>query len=137
MKINSDDRKILELLRTSDYWSPRITKLAHALGIPTSTAQSKLKRLERGGVFHGFGAQLSDDTLGFPCFLVGYARDLAKTAPKLLHIEGTDEVHAIAGENNLLVRFRATDREDYLVKVQQMSALIDVELASLSAKTFR
>ena len=137
MKLNAEDRRILELLRKPDYWVPRITKISHALGIPTSTAQSRLKRLERGGVFHGFGAQMADDTSGFACFAVGKAGDPGQIAPKLLSIEGVDEVHAIAGESNVLVKFMAQDREDYLLKAQQIGSLIEVRLSSLSAKVFR
>lgn len=137
MKLTAEDRRTLELLRKPDYWVPRITKIAHALGIPTSTAQSRLKRLERGGVFHGFGAVLADDTSGFACFVVGKASDPAKSAPKLLLIEGVEAVHAIAGESNVLVQFKAQDRENYLMRVQQISSLIDVRFASLSAKVFR
>ena len=137
MQLNAQDRKMLETLRKPDYWSPRITKIAHALGIPTSTAQSRLKRLERGGFFHGFGALAADDTSGFACFVVGKAADPGQAAPKLLSIGGVDGIYAISGESNLLVKFYATDRQDYFTKVQQMRAVMDVRLASLSAKAYR
>ena len=136
MEVSVDERKMLEALRSPDNWAPRITRIANALGIPTSTAQSRLKRLEQGGVFSGFGVASSD--YGFACFAVGRARDPAEAAPKLLSaIQGIEEVHAIAGESNLLVRFRAQDREGYLSKVQQMGGVFDVRFASLSAKVFR
>ena len=137
MKIGAQDRKLLEILRKPDYWTPRITKIAHALGIPTSTAQSRLKRLERGGFFHGFGALTATDTSGFACFVVGKAADPGQTAPKLLSIGGVAEVHAISGESNLIVRFYSSDRQDYFTKVQQMRSLMDVWSASLSAKVWR
>ena len=137
MQLSADDRKMLEIIRKPDYWSPRITRIAHSLGIPTSTAQSRLKKLERGGVFHGFGVIPADDTSGFACFMVGNADDPAGIAPKLLSISEVDEVNVVAGENNLLVRFRAEDRQDYFLKVQQMRNLCNVGFASLSAKSFR
>ena len=139
MKLTAEDRRMLEILRKPDYWVPRISKIAHALGIPTSTAQSRLKRLERGGVFHGFGAQLTNGTSGFACFVVGKANgNPGQIAPKLLSIvEGVEEIHIIAGESDMLVKFRAQDRGDYLLKTQQIGALIDIRLSSLSAKVFR
>ncbi|MCK4327720.1 MAG: hypothetical protein KAW41_04555 [Candidatus Diapherotrites archaeon] len=138
MEITADDRRMLEILRNPDYWSPRITQIAHALGIPVSTAQSRLKRLERGGAFSGFGAALDEHLAGFACFAVGKASDPTEAAPKLLKmVGGVEAVHALAGESNVLVQFRAQDRQDYLLKAQQIGAVIDVRLASLSAKTFR
>ena len=138
MKLSAEDRKMLELLRSPDYWSPRITRISHALGIPTSTAQSRLKRLERVGALSGFSAVLDEHLAGFACFAVGKATDPSKAALELHKIvEGVEEVHAIAGEDNVLVRFRAKDRQDYLLKTQQIGAVIHVRLATLSAKTFR
>ncbi len=137
MRISAEDRKMLELIRKPAYWSPRITKIAHALGIPTSTAQSRLKKLERGGFFHGFGAIAGSGAYGFTCFVVGKAADPSQMAPKLLSISGVDEVHAIAGEGNLLVKFYSQDRQDYFTKVQQMRALMGIQLATLSAKAWR
>ena len=138
MRLTAEDRRILEVLRSPDYWSPRITKIAHALGIPVSTAQSRLKRLEHSGAFSGFGAALDEHLAGFACFAVGKCGDPASAAQELLNkIEGVEEVSAVAGESNVLVRFRAKDREDYFLKTQQIGAVIDVRLATLSAKTFR
>jgi DNA-binding Lrp family transcriptional regulator len=135
MELSAEERKMLEVLRNPGNWAPRITRIANALGIPTSTAQSRLKRLERGGVFSGFGAASSD--YGFACFAVGRARDPTEAAPKLLSVEGVEEVHAIAGESNVLVRFRAQDREGYLATLQQISGVFHVRFASLSAKSWR
>ncbi len=95
-----------------------ITTLANRLGVPRSTAQERLKRLQERGVIQGFRPVLDHVALGRPVsahILARFTpdpgvaqRDVAK---RLAQVPGVEEVHVASGEWDLIIRVRAASAE--------------------------
>lgn len=95
-----------------------ITTLAHRLGIPRSTAQERLKRLQESGVIRGFVPVLDHAELGKPVlahilgtFMPGTGVSQRDVARKLMKIPDVEEVHLISGEWDILMRVRGASLE--------------------------
>ena len=75
-KIKIIDKKILRLIQDEDLCVPRITKIAHKLQVPTSTVQTRIKKLQDLGVIKGFTVVVDPEKLekGFVAFVLGQTK---------------------------------------------------------------
>ena len=104
-KIKPIDKKILKLIQDKDLCVPRITKIAHQLGLPTSTVQARIKKLQDMDVIKGFTVLVDPEKLnkGYVAFVFGQAKlgkdiDLESPAKKLARIPQVQEVFYITGD---------------------------------------
>lgn len=132
-KIKPIDKKILALAQDQDLCVPRITKIAHQLQLPTSTVQSRIKKLKKMGVIKGFTVLVDPEKLGkgYVAFVLGQAKlgkdiDLDKSGRQLIKIPQVQEVFFITGDYDYLVKLRVRDKEEYYTIIQKVAQCFDV-----------
>jgi DNA-binding Lrp family transcriptional regulator len=110
--------------------------VAKRLGIPKSTLHYRIKRLEKDGVIEGYHAKLNSLELGYDYVAIILVR--AKYGPryhervgkKIAAIRGVWAVYYVLGEYDFIVLVRATNRDDYMHKLELLSNMPDVERTS-------
>jgi len=132
-KMKPIDKKILKLIQEENLCVPRVTKIAHKLGLPTSTVHERLNKMKKFGVIKGYTAILDPEKLdkGFVAFVFGQMKlgeksDLEAAAGKLAKIPEVQEVYFIAGEWDYIVKLRVKDKNEYYKKVQEVVKCFEV-----------
>lgn len=118
------DRNILRLLQSKRMCAPRYSKIAQALKLPLSTVHSRIKKLEENKIISGYNALVDAEKIGRP--LIVYALIKLKypenpedikfdemVAEKIAIHPQIQEVHAMTGDWELLVKIRAKDSAEY------------------------
>ena len=106
----------LDLLRALSH-DPRATvvALAEKLGLSRNSFQSRMCRLEKGGVFLSFERTLSAAALGFPieAFLQVTVRqaELPTIRAALAEVPEVLQAHGLSGQVDLLVRVACRDTQ--------------------------
>ena len=138
------DKKLLNLIQEKNACTPRITMLAHKLGLPTSTVQTKLKKFEKQGVIKGYSAELDPDKLDRKLVAFKFAgkkfkkvSDLDEFGKKLAKIPEVQEVHFLVGEWDYIVKMRVKDEEEYTKIAPKIAILMDGCKGIISPKTFK
>ena len=122
--LDEGDKQVLNLIQKGDFCKPNITKLARALGLPTTTVHSKLKRLEKESFIKGYQGLLDNKKAGIGqvLFIVmkvkyeaAYAgkKELESFGEKLAKIPEVQEVHSCSGDWDYLLKIKAKDADDY------------------------
>ncbi|MFC2174694.1 Lrp/AsnC family transcriptional regulator [archaeon] len=127
--LKAEDKKLLNLLQKDDACVPRVTMLAHKLGLPTSTVKTKIDKLVREGYVTGLSATVDPEKTGrgFVAFTLGRVPlrkdlDLVEDIPKLLAaIPEVLEVFFISGEWDYLIKFRVKDRDEYTHVIKKVA----------------
>lgn len=125
------DREVLKILQR-DSRTP-LQQIAKKLGIPKSTVHYRIGRLERDRVIDGYYAKLNAATLGYDYLALVLVK--AKYGPRYHHkvglmlsrIPGVWAVYYVLGDFDFVVLIRATNREDYMSKLERMSSMSDIE----------
>lgn len=122
-KLDNVDRRLLALLQDDDRQS--LAELAKAIGIPASTINDRIKRLQRHGIVTGFHARVSPEALGLNLLafmLVAWSNP--RVEPMFLKkIEASPavlECHHITGAWNYLLKVRVgttRDLEKFLAEI--------------------
>lgn len=93
-----------------------VLDLSRKLGISRPTASERLNRLISQGVIEGFHAHLNYARLGYPLTafvglqtVQGY--NAVEVVSELKRISEVEEVHTVAGRNDMLVKVRARSTE--------------------------
>ena len=127
-KIKPIDKKILQLIQDKDLCVPQVTKIAHRVGLPTSTVHSKLKRMQEEGIIKGYSIILDPEKLdrGFVAFLLGQIpmtkeKDFDMPGKEVKKIPQVEEVYFITGEWDYLVKLRVKNKEEYYEVMQKIS----------------
>jgi len=111
--MNSIDEKLLTLLSENARCST--SELSRTLAISRSTVQSKIKKLERGGIIKGYTVQYGDDyqnRLVAAHVLITVQQKLTvRTNRELRAILQVKSVHAISGDYDLIAMIRADSTE--------------------------
>ncbi|MFH1751884.1 MAG: Lrp/AsnC family transcriptional regulator [archaeon] len=125
MVLDELDTNIVRLLQAENYCVPKVNLIARALKVPTSTIFSRLKKLEKDGFLTGYSADVNSTKLGkeltvFALVKLEYpklpenidiheiiAQKISNSSPKI------QEVHALTGEWELLVKIKVNDHKDY------------------------
>ena len=128
-RLDATDARLLLALSAD----PRATvlSLAQTLGLARNTVQSRLARLESGGVLDPFERRVRPEALGYR--LGAYVtvqvvqRSLAEVSDGLAHIPEVIEVIGLSGVADLLVRVVARDADDLWRIAEQMLAIPGVQ----------
>jgi len=132
-EVKTIDRKILRLIQDEGLCVPRITKIAHKLNLPSSTVQSRIKKMESLGVIKECTVLLDPEKLnkGFTAFILGQAKlgkdmDLDKAGNLLAKIPHVQEVFFIVGDYDYMVKIRVKDREEYYEVIKKIGKCFEV-----------
>lgn len=127
MKLELDelDKNIVRLLQNKKMCGPKISKIANALKLPSSTIHSRIKHLEKEKVITGYNALVDSKKLGKPLTVFALlklkypeepeeikfdemvAEKIAVSSPQI------QEVHALTGDWELIVKLKVSDTDDY------------------------
>lgn len=114
-KLDHIDRQLLARLQDDDRQS--LAVLAKAVGIPASTVNDRIKRLQRNGIIVGFRAELSPEALGLNLLafmLVGWSSPKVEAAflRKVKASPAVLECHHVTGAWNYLLKVRVRTTRD-------------------------
>ena len=111
----TDGRLLTELQRDG---RATATELASRLGLPRSTVQERMRRLQANGVVLGYRAVVDAAKLGRPTFAyilatfqAGSGAQHRKVVQDLLRIDGIERVDMISGEWDVILRVRGASLE--------------------------
>lgn len=129
--IDDIDKGLLELLQKNCRIS--IGRIANRLGLPKSTVQYRIKRLEATGVIGGYHAQINPERIGKDYTTITFVRikggrkNVEKVGTLLAQILGVIGVYFVAGENDFVVICISDNRENYLEKLDIMNSTKGIE----------
>jgi len=134
VQLDKTDRALLRMLQ-EDSRIP-LQKVAAKLRIPKSTIHYRIRRLERENLIQGYYAKLDTSKLGYDYLAVVLVR--AKYGPryhkhigsKLSRVPGVWAVYYVLGDYDFVILIRASDRDDYMKKLEKMSNMSDIERTS-------
>jgi DNA-binding Lrp family transcriptional regulator len=132
--VDTMDKQLLRIIQ-QDSRVP-LQKIARKLGVPKSTVHYRIGRLERENIIEGYYAKLNASRLGYDYLAVVLVR--AKYGPhyhkkvglKLSKVHGVWAVYYVLGDYDFVVLIRATNRNDYMQKLEQLSNMNDIERTS-------
>src|SRR3954464_13853046 len=128
-RLDATDARLL--LALSEDPRATVLSLAQTLGLARNTVQTRLARLESGGVLDPFERRVRPEALGYP--LGAYVtvqvvqRSLADVSDALAAIPEVLEVTALSGVADLLVQVAARDADDLWRITEQVLALPGVQ----------
>jgi len=144
IKLNEEDKKLLNLIQEEDACVPRVTKLAHKLGLPTSTVNTKIEKFKKLGVIKGFSAILDPVKVdrGLVAFKLGQKKfyketDLDEIAIKLTKIPEVQEVYFLVGEWDYIVKMRLKDEKEYTQIAPKIAVCLDACKGIIAPKCFK
>ena len=115
------DKYILEQLKKDCRIS--IGQIAQKMGLPKSTLQYRIKKLETMGIIKGYRAQIDYAKLGKEYTTITLVRSKygrkyhEKVGSILAQIPGTSGVYFVLGETDFVVICRSDNREDFRSKL--------------------
>ena len=144
MNLKDIDKKLLNLIQEQDMCVPRVTKIAHKLGLPTSTVQSKLKAFQKEGIIKGYSAFLDGAKVGKGFVAYKFAgkkfqkeTDLEEFGKKLAKIPEIQEVRFIVGDWDYVCKMRLRDEAHYTEISPKIAVLMDGCKGVISPKCFK
>lgn len=125
------DLGILEILQKSCKTS--IRQIANKLGIPSSTIQYRIKKLETEKIIEGYYAKIDEAKIGKSYVTITFVR--AKYGPdyhkkigqKLSQIPGVKAVYFVLGEIDFVVIAKSYDGNDFMEKLEKMISTAGIE----------
>lgn len=127
-KIKPVDKRILQLIEDKGLCVPQVTKIAHLVGLPTSTVHSKLKKMSEAGIIKGYSIDLDPKSLDkdFVAFLLGQIPMNKKDefdipGEEISKIPQVQEVYFVTGEWDYIVKIRVRNKEEYYEVMQKVS----------------
>jgi len=124
-KIDELDENIIRFVQNPNMCTPKVSAIAKALKLPTSTIHSRLKKLESSGVITGYHASVDAEKIGKPLTVFALVKLKYPENPGEIEFDELvaekiasssnqiEEVHAMTGDWELLVKIRAKDSKDY------------------------
>ncbi|PTX49013.1 transcriptional regulator, AsnC family [Gemmobacter caeni] len=136
MELDSYDKAILRVLAAEGRITA--TELARRIGLSKSPTQTRLKRLEEGGVIAGYRAMLDPIAMGLAhvAFVEVRLSDTREMALQAFNkavrlIPEVEQCHMIASRFDYLLKVRTADIQDYRrVLAERISALPHVAATS-------
>lgn len=127
--MEATDRRIVDLLRKDGRLS--YTDLGKILGLSTSAAHQRVRRLEERGVITGYTVRIDADQVGLPitAFISvtpvdpGAIDDIPERLRELPEIEAC---HSVAGDENYILKIRCgtpSDLEDLIGRIRAAAAV--------------
>ncbi len=113
--IDSKDREILAILQQSAVTSK--AEIARRVGLTPTAVFERIRKQEERGTIRGYAVSLDPEVFGlgllaFVRVVIGDHDALPEIAARLRAIRGVEEVHRIAGEDDLIVKLRVADTTD-------------------------
>lgn len=107
--ISDKDRELIAVL--AENARENTAAIARRLGLSRSTVQSKIDRLEEGGIIKGYGIRLSDDyekglVRAHILVTIG-AKTLPRITAELANLPEVQSVHSVSGNFDLIVMVAA------------------------------
>jgi len=144
IKLKEEDKKLLNLIQEEDACIPRVTKIAHELGLPTSTVNTKIEKFKKLGVIKGFSAILDPEKVGRGLVAFNLSRaalhpkfKIETIGEKLAAISEVEEVFFIIGEWDYITKLRVADKEEYTKVIPQLARLITHGKGIMATKCFK
>ncbi len=133
VKIKENDERLLALLQEPAACVPRVTRIAHRLGLPTSTVHAKLRRYEEDGLVQGYHAIINPRTTGwdFVAFILGQVsfedeKHVDDIGDQLKRIPQVQEVYFVTGEWDYLVKLRVRNKEEYYETMKRVAKIFGI-----------
>ena len=123
------DRRIVDLLRQDGRLS--FTDLGKQLGLSTSAAHQRVRRLEERGVITGYTARIDAAKVGLPitaCISVTPVDPAAADdiPDRLRGLSAIEECHSVAGDENYILKVRVagpSSLEDLIARIRAAAAV--------------
>lgn len=114
-KLDKTDHKLISLLQEDS--SLTVAELSKSVGVPASTLNDRIKRLQKQGIIGGFHARLDPDALGLNllAFMLVAWNDPKVEAVFLKRVKASAavlECHHVTGSWNYLLKVRVSTPRD-------------------------
>jgi DNA-binding Lrp family transcriptional regulator len=132
--IDDTDKRILEQLQKN--CRVPIERVSKKLGLPKSTVQYRIKKLEKNGVIKGYHAQIDNTKLGKDFITITlvrtkYGKKYHEKVGKILSkIPGTSGVYFVLGDNDFVFVCTSNNREDFRAKLNVFYDTEEIERTS-------
>lgn len=125
MDIDELDKKIIQALQKNDLCGPKVTEIAEDLDVPNSTVHSRIKNMEGEELINGYSADIDAEKAGKPLTVFALVKlEYPKSSKEVTFDEDTasrisrssdqiQEIHAMTGEWELLIKIKVRDADDY------------------------
>ena len=123
------DRKIVSLLSRNGRMS--FTELARQAGLSVSAVHQRVRRLETDGVITGYVALCDPEVIGLPLTAFVSIKPFDPSSPddvpeKLRHLEAIEACHAVAGDENYILKVRVSSPaalENLLQRIRSLASV--------------
>ena len=134
--LDKDDLAIIKELQMDGRAS--YSKLSKKIGMPSSTIHDKVKRLIFNGVIKGYTIIIDKEKVGLNnVAIIGVetgAKQFRDVAKSLCEIREIEEVYGTTAEFDLMVKVRASSREelsDALNRIRSLDGVDDIYVSSI------
>jgi Lrp/AsnC family leucine-responsive transcriptional regulator len=138
------DKKLLNMVQEEWACVPRVSQIAHKLGLPISTVKTKLDKFRKEGIIKGYAGILDGTKVGRGLVAFKLAgkkfkktTELDEFGEKLAEISEVQEVHFLVGEWDYLVKMRVKDEAEYTKVAPKIAIMMDGCKGIISPKTFK
>lgn len=127
--MEATDRRIVDLLRQDGRLS--FTDLGRLLGLSTSAAHQRVRRLEERGVITGYTARIDAGRVGLPITAFISVIPVDPAAPddipeRLRELVEIEACHSVAGDESYILKVRVgspTALEDLIARIRAAAAV--------------
>jgi len=144
MELKDVDKKMLNLIQEEDMAVPRVTRIAHKLGLATSTVKTKLNKFEKMGIIKGYSAVIDPEKVGrgFVAFKFASKKfktpgDLEKVGKQIAKIPEVEQVYFLVGEWDYVAKMRLKDELEYVSVAPKIAVLADGCKGVIAPKCFK
>jgi Lrp/AsnC family transcriptional regulator for asnA, asnC and gidA len=135
-KLDKDDLALIKELQMNGRAS--YSKLSKKIGMPSSTIHDKVKRLISIGIIKGYTIIIDKEKIGLNnVAIIGVetgAKQFRDVAKSLCEIREIAEVYGTTAEFDLMVKVRASSREelsDVLNRIRSLDGVDDIYVSSI------
>jgi len=129
MNLDETDKRILKNLTVDARLSAR--QLAFKLGISTVTVLTRIKKLEKEKIIHGYTAIIDHDKLGYTLTaiieIIAKKDKILDIETKLSKIENVCGVYDITGNTDTLVVVKFKSRDELSEFVKEIASIENIE----------
>jgi DNA-binding Lrp family transcriptional regulator len=135
MKLDQLDMKIIELIQRSDMLTPKLSKIAEALGTTNATVYRRIEALKKEGVIVGHTTKIDGKLIGkgLQSFIfIKLQRNISREekdeiGAKLSAVKNVESVYIPIGKWNYLVKVRSSGIEDLDQTIGEEMAKLPLE----------
>ena len=107
--------------------------IAKKVGLPKSTVQYRIKRLEKDGIIEGYRAHVNSEKIGKDYITITFVQakygkeNYEKVGKVLAKIPGVFVVYFILGKHDFVVLCNSNNRDDFMKKLDILYNMPEVE----------